>query len=56
MPQIWVPLWFLYPVREMEKIGLDTCFTAAFFVSPDAHGIVRALGNFCRLQPVGGRG
>ena len=45
-----------YPVREMEKIRSDTCFIAAFFVSPDAHGFVRALGNFCRLQPVGGRG
>ena len=30
----------------MEKIRSDTCFTAAFFVSPDAHGFVRALGNF----------
>ena len=26
------------------------------FVFPDARGFVRALGNFCRLQPVGGHG
>ena len=56
---MWVSYGFCkrgYPVREMEKIRSDTCFTAAFCVSPDAHGFVRALGNFCRLQPVGGHG
>ena len=42
--------------RKTMKIRSDTCFTAAFFfVSAEAHGFVRALGNFCRLQPVGGQ-
>ena len=36
----------------MEKTRSDTCFTAAFFVSPDAHGFVRALGNFVDCNPL----
>ena len=36
----------------MEKIRSDTCFIAAFFVSPDAHGFVRALGNFVDCNPL----
>ena len=39
--------------RKFDQIHVSL---RLFFVSPDAHGFVRALGNFCRLQPVGGHG
>ena len=39
--------------RKCDQIHVSLRF---FLVSAEAHGFVRELGNFCRLQPVGGHG
>ena len=56
---IWKALIRLDVGTPMDFVSGDSIrymFLFGLFCFPDAHGFVRALGNFCRLQPVGGHG